>query len=132
MAITLLRLIELTLMIDAVEAPCDSPLSGACLAAAHTASLRKGLGRSEDFLRISECDAGRARNGYRLNDTGFVGGAPLSAISLRAPNRSSGSEHVARAGMNYCFNNRARACRQLTDTRHACGWALSASGSKQT
>jgi hypothetical protein len=44
-------------------------------------------------------------NGYRLNDTGFVGGAPLSAISLRAPNRSSGSEHVARAGMNYRFNS---------------------------
>jgi hypothetical protein len=78
------RLIEPKLMIDAVEAPCDSPLSGACLAAAHTASLRKGLGRSEDFLRNSECDVGRARNGYRLNDTGFVGGAQLSAISLRA------------------------------------------------
>jgi hypothetical protein len=50
-------LIEPTQMIDAVETQCDSPLSGACLAAAHTASLRKGLSRSEDFLRISECDA---------------------------------------------------------------------------
>ena len=80
------RLIELKPMFDAVEAQCDSPLSGACLAAAHTARLRKGLSRSEDFLRISACDIGCARNSYRLNDRN-VGDAQLSAISVESTPR---------------------------------------------
>ena len=100
-------LIEPTLMIDAVEAQCDSPLSGACLAAAHTASLRKGLCRSEDFLRISDCDVGRARDRYRLNDTGLS--VVRSWAQFRFERRPLvGKRTRRRDGMNYRFNSGGR------------------------